>query len=169
MQDKEYSFSGTLSDIKKEIEQIEKIASYEIQIEYYRKKLDGIDSFVSNWADSIGVDTFNCITTLDCIEAIRKKLDEQSSEAKKPKIPARNLHYSEWPNGSILRVLKRINGDPFEVGDFVMHDDNPGDETPFCAYFQGEGDFKWAMDQNRLEFIAYNLQEFEKLKKNYSL
>lgn len=168
MQDKEYSFSGTLSDIKKEIEQLEKIQSYESRIEYMQKELSDIESFVSNWANEIGVDTFNCITPLDYIEAIRKSLMNNQVELKKPKIPAKDLHYSEWPKGSILRVLKVFDGDPFEVGDYVKHNDSDGDSVPYCYYLlTGVGCAMYAEDQ--LEFIAYSLEEFEELKKNYSL
>ena len=129
MQDKEYSFSGTLSDIKKEIEQLEKIQSYESRIEYMQKELCDIESYVSNWANEIGVDTFNCITPLDYIQEIRKSIpfDEEAYKEQGPVISP-----EFWQKGDILKVTYTDPGDPVKAGDLVFYaDPEVGSIAPF--------------------------------------
>lgn len=61
-----------------------------------------------------------------------------------------DLHYSTWKAGDKLRIVATEPGDPFKVGDLVIHADTPGNDTPYVCL----GSTRYPMANEELEFVS---------------
>lgn len=61
--------------------------------------------------------------------------------------------YSEWRRGDVLRITREgCDIGPFSVGQLVRHDDEDGDNVPYCLSLDGH-DY-YALIHDQLEFVS---------------
>ena len=67
--------------------------------------------------------------------------------------PVKVVPYTEWHRGDVLRITSEGRDiGPFEEGQLVRHDDEDGDNAPYCRSLNG--DYRYALIHDQLEFVS---------------
>ena len=97
------------------------------------------------WAEFCKNLSEECYELADAMLVARNK--GMTAEVAAPEHP---LPYEGWQQGDVLRVIATEPGDPFKVGDLVIHADTPGNHITYVCL----GSTRYPMANEELEFVS---------------
>lgn len=117
------------------------------------------------WAEFVESLSEECYELADAMLVARNKGMPVEGMTAEVAAPEHSLPYEEWQKGDVLRVVATEYGDPFKVGDLVMHDDTTtGTDVPYVKC----GSIRYPMAADQLEFIRRPEKVEERSDLHYS-